>query len=111
MTLDDLRRFGADVDDGLRRCVDNESFYLKMVEKCINDPNIELLGDYLRKGDAEHACECAHAVKGVASNLSLTPFRNRVALISDLLKEGRQTDYIKLYYDMMECVDELRSYL
>ena len=38
LTIDALRAYGADVDDGLRRCMNNEGFYLKLVEKAAADP-------------------------------------------------------------------------
>ena len=31
LTLDALRAYGADVDDGLRRCMNMEAFYLKLL--------------------------------------------------------------------------------
>ena len=37
LTIDALRGSGADVDDGLNRCMNNESFYLRLVGKALAD--------------------------------------------------------------------------
>ena len=31
LTIDSLRRFGANTEEGLSRCMDNEDFYLRLV--------------------------------------------------------------------------------
>ena len=38
LTIEALRGLGADVEDGVRRCVNNEAFYLKMVDKAVALP-------------------------------------------------------------------------
>ena len=43
LTLEKLRAFGANVEEGLQRCVNNETFYLKLVEKAIRDPAFDNL--------------------------------------------------------------------
>ena len=37
VTIDALRQMGADVDDGLARCMNMESFYLDLVNMCYRD--------------------------------------------------------------------------
>ncbi len=37
LTLNKLRDFGADVDTGLIRYMNNESFYLMLVNKSLNE--------------------------------------------------------------------------
>ena len=43
LTLEKLRAFGANVDEGMQRCINNESFYLMLTEKAIRDPGFEKL--------------------------------------------------------------------
>ena len=31
LTLESLRAWGADVDDGMKRCMNNEAFYLRLI--------------------------------------------------------------------------------
>ncbi|MCR5509525.1 MAG: hypothetical protein K6F54_01010 [Lachnospiraceae bacterium] len=101
MTLDELRIFGADVDDGLARCMNNEEFYLKMVDKCLADPKFAELGGVLSAGDLDMAYEISHALKGTVSNLSLTPLRSEIEKLTDLLRNRAQIDYNELYEAIM----------
>ena len=43
MTLDDLTAFGANVDEGLARCMNNEGFYLRLVESMKGSPEFDAL--------------------------------------------------------------------
>ena len=76
--LEDLRSFGANVDEGLNRCVNNEEFYLKMVKKAADDTSYEDLAKAIKEKDLDQAFEIAHALKGVLSNLALTPMSEPV---------------------------------
>ena len=42
LTTDALKQFGADVDDGLSRCMGNEAFYFKLIGKVVEDKKITL---------------------------------------------------------------------
>ena len=53
LTIDALRAYGADVDDGLRRCMNNEGFYLKLVEKAAADPSFDRLKEAVEGGDLD----------------------------------------------------------
>ena len=43
LTIEKLREFGADTDDGLARCLNNETFYLRLVDKAMQDPSFDRL--------------------------------------------------------------------
>ena len=43
LTLDALRAYGADVDDGLRRCMNMEAFYLRLFSSLKGDTRVEEL--------------------------------------------------------------------
>ncbi|MCR5594885.1 MAG: Hpt domain-containing protein [Lachnospiraceae bacterium] len=107
MTLNDLREWGANVDEGMARCINNEAFYLKMVGKCLEDHEFEALGDALDEGNIDKAFESAHALKGVVSNLSLTPLQNKVSEITELLRAKTEMDYSGLYQEIIGLKDEL----
>jgi hypothetical protein len=38
ITIEGLKEYGANVEEGLTRCMNNEAFYLKLVGKMVNDP-------------------------------------------------------------------------
>lgn len=107
MTLDDLRSMGVNVDEALKRCLDNEEFYFKMIDKCLNDDNFARLGQALDDGDMDQAFEYAHAIKGVVSNLSLTPLQEKISELTDLLRAHAQTDYSDLYASLIKLKEEM----
>lgn len=110
LTVDKLRDYGADVEDGLKRCLNNETFYLTMVSKAMQDTTpYDRLAEALAENDLDRAFETAHALKGVLGNLSLTPLFNPVAQTSDLLKARTKTDYSGLLAEIIRKKDELVS--
>ena len=93
MTLGDLIAFGANVDEGLSRCMNNEAFYLRLVETLKGEKGFEMLQAAIDAGDLDAAFEAAHALKGVLGNLSITPLYEPVAEITELLRVKQDADY------------------
>ena len=93
LTIDALRTSGADVDEGLKRCLSNEAFYLKMVEKAVAGFDIGALKAALDDENLSRAFEACHAMKGVLANLSLTPVLEPIAQMTELLRSGTACDY------------------
>ena len=86
ITLETLNAYGADTKSGLARCMNNEAFYLRMVNMELKDQNFAKLAAAMAAGDATGAFEAAHAIKGAAGNLSLTPIFAPVAELTELLR-------------------------
>lgn len=90
--LDELRSLGVDVDDGLKRIMGNEKLYTKLLGSFVkmaktNEVRIE-------EGDTDYteAIEKAHALKGTAGNLSLTPIYEGYTEILNLLRGGQPAE-------------------
>ena len=111
LTIDALRAWGADTDDGLRRCMNNEMFYLRLVDKAARDDSCEKLKEAVEAGDLDRAFELAHALKGVTANLALTPLQKPVTEMSDLLKAHAGADYTALLADVLAARDGLAALL
>ena len=109
MTLDDLIAFGANVDEGLQRCMNNEAFYLKLVESVKNEANFDALKAAVDAGDLDAAFEAAHALKGVLANLSITPLQEPASQICELLRAKEEADYPALVAELMAKLDEFRA--
>ena len=107
LTLEKLRAVGANVNEGLQRCVGNETFYLKLVEKAIRDPAFDNLREAVEKGDLERGFEIAHALKGVTANLALTPLCVPIGEITELFRHRKETDYRPLIETIIAKRDEL----
>ena len=90
ITLEALRAYGANVDEGLARCVKNEGLYLRLVGTLVKEPRFDELKQALESGDLTGAYEAAHALKGSLANLSLTPLSEPMAQLSDTLKARLQ---------------------
>ena len=97
MNIEKLRELGANVDEGLERCMGMEDFYLEMIERGLSDDRFEALGKALEEGNLDDAFEHAHALKGVVGNLALTPLYETVSEITENLRAKVQTDYEIIY--------------
>jgi uncharacterized protein YpuA (DUF1002 family) len=109
LTVDALRAWGANVDDGLKRCLNNEAFYLKLVGKAAEDPQFDRLKDAVAAGDLERGFELAHAMKGVTANLALTPLEEPIREITELLRARKEADYTALTGTILAKRDELKK--
>ena len=96
LTIDKLREFGANVDEGIARCMGKEDFYLMLVGKVTSDTRIYQLEKQLEEKDLGAAFESAHALKGLCANLSLVPITKPVSEMTELLRKKTDTDYTAL---------------
>lgn len=96
LTVDDLRNFGANVDEGIMRCMGKENFYLMLVGKVLDDKRLTVLEQQLAEKDLDAAFETAHALKGMYANLSLDPLTKPISEMTELLRSRTDTDYTRL---------------
>jgi HPt (histidine-containing phosphotransfer) domain-containing protein len=87
MTLESLRAFGANTDEGMGRCLNDEPFYLEMVAMTLADGGFEELRG---AGDARGAFSAAHSLKGSVGNVALTPIYEPLCALTELLR-GKDT--------------------
>ena len=112
LTIDALREYGADVKEGLGRCLNNEAFYLRMVGMAVKDEKIDALAAALDKNDLDQAFELAHALKGMYANLALTPLTAPLSEITELLRARTVMDYTPLLNEIAarkQQLDELAA--
>ena len=92
LTIDALRRFGADTQDALGRCMNNEAFYLRLVRMALADPAFDALASAIEKNDRQAAFHAAHSLKGILGNLALTPIYQPASELTELLRSGGEAD-------------------
>ena len=109
MTIDSLREFGANVDEGLERCMGMEDFYIEMIELGMSDERFELLGRNLEAKDLEEAFETVHALKGVIGNLALGPLYETICELTEHLRGRDEIDYKPLYDKLIEQRDQVKE--
>ncbi len=102
LTIETLRAFGANLEEALPRCLNNEAFYLRLVRMGAMDKNFALLNEAMERNDRKAAFEAAHALKGVLSNLALTPLVRPVSEITELLRHQAEADYAPLLKEINE---------
>ena len=107
LTREALVAYGANVQEGLGRCLNNEAFYLRLVGMLKDDGHVAQLRAALDRKDLKGAFEAAHALKGSLSNLALTPVLTPVMEMTELLREGRDMDYSELMSEVQTQWDRL----
>ena len=86
ITIEALKEYGANTEEGLSRCFNKKEFYLKLVSMGLADANFDKLQRAVATCDAKAAFEAAHALKGVTGNLSLTPLYAPISEMTELLR-------------------------
>ena len=109
LTVEALRSAGADVDSGISRCMGNEDFYIRLVNMALADDGYSALREAVEARDLEKGFECAHALKGMLSNVSLTNVLDPVLEMTEALRAKEDRDYSALLDKMDEEVEKLRA--
>ena len=109
LTIESLKAFGANTEEGMGRCLNNEAFYLRLVKMIPQDKNFARLYDCIEAGDLGGAFEAAHALKGALGNLSLTPIYNKTVEITELLRNHTQMDYAPLVAEIKDLQEKLKE--
>ena len=107
LTIEGLREFGANVDEGVTRCAGKEELYLKLVGRIPADKGFAALPEAIANGDLDGAFEYAHGLKGVLANLSLTPILEPVERITESLRSRTDRDYSEDLAEMAEAKKKL----
>jgi HPt (histidine-containing phosphotransfer) domain-containing protein len=93
LTIEALKEFGVNTEEGLARCMNNQAFYLKLIDKVLEDKNFASLEQAIAEGDLAAAFEAAHSLKGVLGNLSITPMFEPVKEMTEFLRARTEMDY------------------
>ncbi|MBR1780612.1 MAG: Hpt domain-containing protein [Oscillospiraceae bacterium] len=109
LTIAALNELGADTQSGLSRCLNNEAFYLRMVNLAVQDDGFERLRAALERGDLDEGFERAYALKGVLGNVSLTNLFTPVSEITEALRARTQMDYAPLLEQIFSELEKLRA--
>lgn len=110
MTLDKLSAYGADVREGVARCMGMEDFYLELVAMMLEDENLEILEKAVAEGDTERAFGAAHSLKGSVDNLELIPLAKPVREITEKLRYADEMpDLTDLMNEYERALADLRA--
>lgn len=109
LTIDKLNRFGAKVDEGLGRCLNNEQFYFRLIGMAVEDASFDRLEEGLKKGDLDEAFSAVHNLKGALGNLALEPMYRPVLELTELLRNKTPGDYTSLLNTILDKRAELKE--
>ncbi len=109
LTIDALREYGANVDEGLARCVNKESLYLRLVGKAAESPDFARLEAAIANKDFEDGFQAAHGLKGIVNNLALTPLKGPIEEITEHLRAKEDIDYSHLLLLIKEAHEGLKE--
>ena len=100
ITVDKLKALGCNTEEGLKRCLGDEEFYLEFIPQALERSRYENLETLIKEKRFDEAFEAAHALKGILANLSLDPLIAPVMEITELLRSRTDTDYSALISEM-----------
>lgn len=93
--------YGADYSTTMKRVMNNEAMYVRLLGMLAEDDSIAKLDDALQAGNLQSAFLAAHTLKGVAGNLGLTPLYQALEkLVEPLRAEAARDDYPALYKEV-----------
>jgi len=108
LTMEKLSAYGADVKEGVARCMDMEDFYLQLVNMMLEDENLRILEKAVAEGDVRRAFDAAHSLKGSLGNLELLPIERPVREITEKLRYAdKMPDLTELMNEYDRALEEL----
>lgn len=109
LTVEKLKSLGANTEEGLKRCMNNEAFYLRLVNRFLEDNSFNRLKSEIENNNLEEAFKHAHALKGVLGNLSLTPLYEIIFEMTELLRNQTKCDYSEYINKYTEIYNQMIS--
>ena len=109
LTIEQLKQYGADTQAGLKRCMNNEAFYLRLVTMALQDANFGKLAAAVEADDRKSAFEAVHALKGVTGNLALTPLYKACSEMTELLRTDKDADYSAPHQEIRRLYEALKA--
>ena len=111
ITVEKLELLGCNTAEGLERCLNEESFYLELLPDAFDKKRYEELENSIKSGDLTKAFDEAHALKGILSNLAITPLLNVISEITEHLRGKEETDYGELLSRMWDIYGKFEAEL
>ena len=114
--LEELKELGVNTEEGLARLNKNEALYKKLlgtftglIENYYVEPDFD-------ETDYEEITEKAHAIKGAAGNLSITPVYSAYTRIVELLRAGKPQEakevlkkILPIQQGIVRCIDKYKA--
>ena len=107
ITIEKLKAFGANTEEGLGRCMGNEALYLRLVATIPAEKNCDKLKTSIESNNLDEAFDAVHALKGALGNLALTPMFDMAVKITEPLRNRTVMDYSGMVSELLNLRDKL----
>ena len=114
--LEELRALGVNVDEGLKRLNKNEKLYIRLLGSFTKTIAEHYVASDFDVTDYEEIKEKAHAIKGTAGNLSITPLFKAYADSMHLFRDGKPEEarevlikVIPIQNEILACIEKYRE--
>ena len=107
ITIEKLKAFGANTEEGLGRCMGNEALYLRLVATIPAEKNFDKLKTSIESNNLDEAFDAVHALKGVLGNLALTPMFDMAVKITEPLRNRTAMDDSGMVSELLNLRDKL----
>lgn len=107
--IEELKEAGINTDEALKRFMNNEALYEKMLRKLPNSMNGKQVLEKIDADDVNGAIETAHTLKGVLGNLSITPLFEAYTDIVTLLRQDKPQEARKIVEDNLPVEEKVRT--
>ena len=111
--FDELKALGVDIDGGLKRLNGNEKLYTRLFGTFAKTLKANAVDVDFDSADLTPVIEKAHAIKGTAGNMSITPLYESYSEILALLRtekpeEARQKlkEILPVQEDILRCIEK-----
>lgn len=107
LTIERLKELGVDTESGLANCMNNEKFYIKMVEIVIKDSKFDKLDKAIADKSLWEAFEAAFALRGITFSTGLTPLFEPLDRLLNMLEHEKDADHASIYKPIKELRDQI----
>ncbi len=111
MILEELKKWGCDIDGALERFVGDETLYETCLYTVLDDKAFPALGEALRANQVKEAFDYAHTLKGVLANMGLTPMYEIMVRLVEPLRAGKAEGLLPVYEELLEAKEVLAHML
>ncbi len=104
---DEITKFGVDKEDALKRFLNNQQLFEKMLKKLPNQIRTLPVMEFIDSGDYDQATKNAHTLKGVTGNLSVTPLYKGYTEVVSLLRDNEHEKAAQRYREMLPDIENI----
>ncbi|MDD3170067.1 MAG: Hpt domain-containing protein [Eubacteriales bacterium] len=108
MNIEKLKEAGIDYEAGLKRFANKSALYEKYLTKFFLDTSFADLGTYIAEKNTMEAFKCAHTLKGLSGNLSITSFYKLISVMVEELRNSNVESVDEMYDQLAKIYDSVR---